>query len=235
MLLLELGRCPAVQSRKMDLGLLIERHVQLAACTEDEYRKILSFAEQAGYAARIKDLWGRCKRGTYTDNLFPTLFQKLKSISKDSKRPPFLGYWVNLIPSEPFLGEASTCSVYCHGETNTLNQFTPAGELERMAMNETSICLKANEEMQWMMPHHGIYVSGVSFHAELNADGQLQLFTAEDGRTWELLVDSTSLGVVKTTCKIPCRSKHCATWFKLCVRKGLYRNRLQIHGILQSV
>jgi len=236
-LFLRWGENPLVEAYGIDPGLLLERHVAFAALTEGQYQKIRSLAAQVGQAARVEDLWGRCHRGTYTVDLFADLFKMHASQqTKDPPtRPPFLGYWVNLIPSQPGFGRASTYYVGGKKQDDTENEFAPAGRLEDVARNESLMALDANDEMRWWMPHHGIHISGVSFHAAL-ADGlHVQVYASADGRDWEMFFDSGLFDEPHSAAEFPCRSTVCASWLKLCVRKGSYGNRMRVCGIVQRV
>mmetsp|Transcript_41123 Transcript_41123/g.116415 ORF Transcript_41123/g.116415 Transcript_41123/m.116415 type:complete len:433 (+) Transcript_41123:108-1406(+) len=238
-LLLQWGESPVAEAYSMDLGLLLERHVAFAAFTDGQYQKIRSLAAKVDQAAKVQDLWGRCHRGTHTNDLFADLFKMHESqqqIKDPPTKPPFLGYWVNLIPSQPGFGRASTYYVQGKKEDGTENKFAPAGRLEDVARNESTMALDANDEMRWWMPHHGIHVSGASFGRGLAKGLHVQVYASVDGRDWEMLLDSALLPAAPdSAARFPCRSTVCASWLKLCVRKGKYVNLLRLCGIIQRV
>jgi hypothetical protein len=240
MLLLKWGESPLAKAYDIDLGSLIGRHVNFAFFTESEYQKIRSLASQVSQAEHVEGLWGKCNRGTHTNNLFADLFKLHQSRYKienatERTKPPFLGYWINLIPSQPDFGRASIYFVHGKQQDYSENEYAPAGKLETLAYNGASMTLDTNDEMKWWLPHHGIYISDISFADQLRDDLRMQLYISVDGRAWDILFDSMLCEAPRSTSKFPCRSTVCASWFKLCIRQGHYSNRLQVHGIMQSV
>merc|ERR1712232_860223 len=98
----------------------------------------------------------RRKRGKQTQDFFEYLYcQYLEEFPMTlNYRPPFLGYWVNIIPSQASVVFGLAQDPVCG--------------LEQRACNRAQMVLAANEEVKWMTPHHGIYCTGVFFSVPLD-------------------------------------------------------------------
>lgn len=220
-LLLDWAESPEGKARGLDVAPIFERHVHIAALDEKQYSKLRSHAERIGLGTLIQEMRGRHKRGVKTTDYFRTLnMMYLKQFPDSSKRPPFLGYWVNVIPSQ-----ASCCLQDAQSDS-----YVSAGVLESFAKNECHLELGKNEEMVWMTPHHGIYVTGVTFLGGKPKDAHIQLFASVDGATWHLLVSSKKNDTVPSI--VTCSSRGCANWFKLCVLDESFNGGLGLHGIV---
>merc|ERR1712183_1219318 len=123
--------------------------------------------------------------------------------------PPFLGYWINLIPSQSSFDRVLITRANREQSAYVLN-----GNLEKIASNEDMMTLETNDEMWWMMPHHGVYVTAVSFTYTLETKKgmHVHVYSSVDGYNWELLFDSDMVDK-NVTSKVPCRSTSCASWF----------------------
>lgn len=197
-------------------------HIQ--ALTEDEYSKVRSLGDPVGCAKKLEDMWRQVKRGDYTNDVFGTLWQQYgQQFPQSDSKPPFLGYWLNLIPSR-----ASIFKSNCNSQSHLYL-------VQQIAASLYDMALETDDEITWMLPHHAIYVSGIKFRLSVPDNTQVELFASQDGNTWNLLFNSgsSSEAVTKADATIDCRSKGWAKSFKLCVRKGNYSNVLRIGGILQ--
>lgn len=223
-LILEWSNSPAAKVRDIDVGALFKRHVQIAALTEAQYSKLKSLAEHVSHGALVTDMWSQCKRGTSTTNLFATIWKMYTAQFPDTNnRPPFLGFWLNVIPSQASFAKATT------------KHYNHMNLMERIARTDDTMSLGTNDEMEWMTPHHGIYISGASFAKVLPTDSHIQVFASSDHRTWHMLVDSQVHDALHTDegSVVPCSSKDCAKWFKLRIHAGSYNdNSLFLHGIV---
>lgn len=223
-LILGWSNSPAAKVREIDVGALFKQHVQIAALTEDQYGKFKSLAEHVGQGELVTDMWSQCKRGTSTTNLFATIWKMYATQFRDvNHRPPFLGFWLNLIPSQASFAKGTTRNYY------------HMNLLERIARTDDNMSLGTNDEMEWMTPHHGIYISGVSFCKTLPTGSHVQVFASSDHCTWHMLVDSQVHDALHMDERavVPCSSKDCAKWFKLRVHAGTYDdNSLFLHGIV---
>ncbi|CAE8693664.1 unnamed protein product [Polarella glacialis] len=226
MLILGWSKHPVAKAHGMDIPAYFQRHVHVAGFTENEYSKVLSLADEVGCKPTLEVLWRQVKRGQHTTNLFDCLWNNYKTQFPDNgaEKPPFVGYWVNMIPSRASIGKVTNS-----GHTHLSMQ-------QDQARGTSSIELETNDEMKWMIPHHAIYISAISFNRVLGSGSRIELFSSEDGSAWELLLDSgICLDSNVKLNDIQCRSKGWAKWFKLCVRKGKYNNVLKIQGILQAM
>jgi len=241
MVILEWTKNPTMKTRGVNMALLLQQNVQLAALTEEQYSKVHSLADSLGLGTKVQELWSRRKRGISTDDFFETLAKMFLNSpqfkASETKKPAFLGYWINLIPSQ--VGFVKKAIYYGNANDkkydNTDNKYAPAGKLEEMAMNMAEITLGTNDEVKWMMPHHAIYVSGLCFSSALGDENALQVFASTNGDNWDLLFDSELQPHLKKqgSVYVSCRTKNLVTWLKLCIRKGEYANKLKIRGILQ--
>jgi len=228
MIMLQWCKHPAAKTFVQDIPSLLQEHVHIAAFTEDEYSKAKAFADAVGCGSAIETMWRQVKRGDIkrTSNFFGSLWDKyrwqFRKTGSSASLPPFLGYWLNMIPSRASFGTIAIGS-----QNNHLYGF------EQYA-RQGYACLSANDEMKWMAPHHAIYVSGVSFSSALGDGNRIEVFSSQDGTCWQKLMDSGVRSEVnKEAVTVACRSKGWAKWFKLCVREGDYSNYLRIHGVLQ--
>lgn len=221
MLLLELARHPAVQAQKVNVGEIFKKHVQLAALQDDQYRNLLAFAAEVDHSSLLEDMWKRCQRGSSTTDLFGTLWIMYnKAFPNTTSRPPFIGFWINIIPSVSSFGANATANnthyliwEYCaRGSGHLIN-------------------LTAKTHIMWMLPMYGLYVSGVSFGGALTEGSSIQVYASRDGEQWQLLVDLTNC-TKDSGSIVACSSKEPMNWFKLCVRKGSFSNFLRLHGIV---
>merc|ERR1712216_717333 len=90
------------------------------------------------------------------------------------ERPPFLGYWVNLIPSKMSFASCSAS-----------NDSDPVGRLERIARGKYPISLGTNDRLDWMTPHHGLFVRGVSCGYSVDKEKlHFQVFASSNGKDW---------------------------------------------------
>jgi len=195
--------------------------VNFAAISEVEFNAVVEIARGVGLVQKVQDLWQRCARGQHTCNVLEALWERFvqcrtnHTTANERNRPSmsFLGYWINLIPSRASFDMPYTNALVVRDIDHRVELFE-------------------DEHLIWMMPHHIIYVSGLSFESDLRVTNRVQISASLDGASWELLWDSGTHAQFKTT--IPCRSKEPARWFKLCVLKGEHRNSLNIHGILHD-
>jgi hypothetical protein len=205
---------------------LLEQHVQLAGVSEEQYGRLCIMAENAaaGCADALARMWQKFNRGKHTSDFFSTMWASyVEKFPNDQNRPPFLGYWINLTPSNPGFGQTSTV------------HHSHMADLVKIARNGDCMRLSTSEEMTWVTPHHALFVNGISFASPIGAANRVVVTCSEDAVSWELLFDS---GVVTdanaAVVEIRCRSRQCARWFRLTVRDGNYKNKLRIQGILQS-
>ncbi|CAE8666246.1 unnamed protein product, partial [Polarella glacialis] len=141
---------------------------------------------------------------------------------------------VNLIPSRAAFGETR---ISCGREASAVcNSFAAAGQLEQMARNNRRVELATSHEMTWLLPHHRIYPSRVSFSGTLGTLAHVQVYGSGDAVRWELLFDSalSSDENVVTPASSRCRATQPLKWFRLCVRRGSYNNLLKIQGYVQA-
>jgi hypothetical protein len=200
------AQLPNGDAEKMghDCQSLLQKHVRLASLSNEQCREILEMSQARGNMALKEQQLA--EQGEFTTDLFKALALRWGKTGCDCA---FLGYWLNLIPS------------------NRL--YIDLQGLHKLACNESSMQLEAGDEMTWVMPHHGIFVTAVSFaYAVDSAYDCYELYCSVDGSSWDLLLCTNK----KT---YSCRSKACVKWFKLRVKKGHYSNMLQIHGVLYDL
>lgn len=231
MMFLKWAQIPEALKFGVDGFSLLEKYVNIAALSEAECKEIVSVASSLepikAQEHRLEDFRRRSilvtNRGVFTNNVFETLWERYLDYRTEMNRlpnerrclqVPFIGYWLNLIPSR-----ASFEMPY----SNSWN-FREASH---------RVDLWEEDELQWMLPHHVVHISGLSFESDLRVTNRVQVFSSPDSSSWELLWDSGTHAQLKTT--IACRSQHPAQWFKLCVLKGEHRNTLNIHGVIQDL
>eukprot|EP00932_Pfiesteria_piscicida_P000277 SRR837773.1027.p1 GENE.SRR837773.1027~~SRR837773.1027.p1 ORF type:complete len:223 (-),score=5.81 SRR837773.1027:98-766(-) len=207
-----------------DVATLIMAHVQFAALTEEEYSKVLVFSKRAGVLDAVEHLRKRSKRGTPTKNAFFTLWDE--HVQKfPNQEYPFLGYWLNIIPSRPTFGVG--------GATNQGSQLA---QLTYYARGELSVPLQTNDDVTWWMPHHSVYITGVFLLGGLDGGSCVQVEASVDGVAWERPFGAEGLrGPREQWVLSECRSKMSAKWIRLTIVEGSYPDgRLHVHGILQA-
>jgi len=231
MMFLKWAQNPEALKCGVDGFALLENYINFAALSEEECKEVFSLAQSVESVSKLtdqlEDLRKRslsiAAKGSYTGNVFETLWERYVDYRTELQRlpgerrlmhTPFLGYWVNLIPSR-----ASFEMPY----SNAWNYREASHRVD----------LWEDDELLWMLPHHVVHVSGLSFESHLQLTSRVQVFCSADGNRWELLWDSGTHAQVKAT--IACRSKQPAKWFKLCVLKGEHRNTLNIQGVLQDL
>lgn len=217
--LLEWASNPAAKARGIDVAKLLRLHVQIASLEEAQYAQLQTMADAIELGGVIKDMWSRHKRGTKTSDLFKCLWGMWQAQFKDpNTKPPFLGYWVNLIPSQ-----GNFCGL---GEAN----HAYLQRLQNCAGNQAPhATIGTNDELIWFTPHRGIFISGLQFTKAKGA--HIEIFYSHDGTTWHMLAESTE-NVEPAEKVIPCSTKGCSKWFKLRVRKGTCQSNLRLHGIV---
>lgn len=200
---------------------------QLASFTkliEDPQCNDLSVFRQAG-AGRVQ--------GTVTQSFFlhlKKLYDTAFPMQSDwHPRPPFLGFWVNLIPGNASYGQAHVSSEgeFAHGHVGLLMQ---------QAMNAVDIKLSKGQKMSWFCPHHTLVPTAVGFSRELGPNN-IEVRVSCDGKTWVLIYDSS---IQKDAGKSPvapvaCRFREAVSWVSLRVESGVYSNKLRLHGYVQSL
>lgn len=227
MILLGWANSPAAKIREINIPALLEAHVQLAALSDAEYSNVRCLAEAAGFAEKLGDMRAKAKRGQNVTDVTASLWTLYSKEFPDSKiRPPFLGYWINVIPSKASFGQRDTST---SGHLSVLEQMASS-------RGSNNISLKANEDMTWMMPHHRVIVTSVAFQSKLGDTNQIEFLVSDDGAKWDMLLDT---GVITSANlrveRVPCRSRHPVNWLKLRVRKGQFNDRIQVGGILQTL
>mmetsp|Transcript_107664 Transcript_107664/g.278798 ORF Transcript_107664/g.278798 Transcript_107664/m.278798 type:complete len:418 (-) Transcript_107664:91-1344(-) len=206
-----------------DILALMEGHVQFAALTEEEYSRVQVFAKRANISGDCERLRRRAKRGTPTTNAFNTLWEEYTQ-QFPNNQAPFLGYWLNVIPSRP-----------AFGLTSSLSQGDQLAQLSYYARGELSVSLQQHDEVIWLMPHHSVYITGIFLLGSLEAGSHVQVSVSTDGVHWEHPFGSGLHGPREQFVLTPCRAKVCAKWIKLTVHDGKYADgRLHVHGILQA-
>mmetsp|Transcript_12258 Transcript_12258/g.38715 ORF Transcript_12258/g.38715 Transcript_12258/m.38715 type:complete len:414 (+) Transcript_12258:91-1332(+) len=219
MVLLDWVENPSVTAHKIDVGAILQRHVQALAMDDSQWSQVQSRADAVGLGGVVKELRSSQKRGAKTDNYLNSLRKMYESRLPSSCRPPFLGYWVNIIPSQASFGNENSDP----GLTLTFFQQLAGGGRSRS--------LNVNEELVWMTPHHGIFASTVKFTKQKGS--HVEVFCSCDGVAWHMLAESRQ-DRDPTTEAIPCSSKGCAKWFKLRVRKGSCNTDLRVGGIIME-
>lgn len=238
---------PGQLAKGIDVAAVIQRHIQLVALSGDDYRKALSHAEGTDSATALQDMWRKCQRGQHTTDVFKTLWQMYEKefphpgYNTSWMRPPFLGFWVNLIPNNMCFSKADvsdeTKRTY-KGDIYTIpRQFNHLGGLQRIASNQGTFVLQKNMDVTWYLPHHAVYLTGVSFSSKLGSSNRIEVSVSLDGNTWSVVMDSKMrTDANETGCAaVTCRSKGCVRWFKLRVREGYFENIFRAHGILQTM
>jgi hypothetical protein len=186
---------------------LLEQHVQLAGVSEEQYGRLCIMAENAaaGCADALARMWQKFNRGKHTSDFFSTMWASyVEKFPNDQNRPPFLGYWINLTPSNPGFGQTSTV------------HHSHMADLVKIARNGDCMRLSTSEEMTWVQRIVLWLLALKMLCLELLFDSGV--------------VTDANAAVVE----IRCRSRQCARWFRLTVRDGNYKNKLRIQGILQS-
>jgi len=212
-----------------DVQKLLERHVLLASVTDEEYNKLEVLARDFGLNEKVKALRRGAKRGKQTRDVFGTLFDQYTS---DKTRGAdvlhcFIGYYLNIIPSRKDIFKGSA-SVY-------LENF------QRSAAGHREIELSANDSVMWFMPHHTLFIHGISFYTGIcgnSIGGSPEVSVSMQGSEWTTLYDakddgalSTSANARETTVR-PCHCKQGVQWFRLRTRKDGFSACVRFHGIL---
>lgn len=186
-------------------------------------------AETAQCSELLRNMWHKCKRGEYTEDVCLTLYQRFKAQHSGALRPPFLGYWVNLIPSNSEFGKINPNPNFAPSANAQL-----AG-LENMAANAASMKLTKGHSMVWMLPNFTLHLTAIRFSPVLSANDNVEFYTSVNGQAWDLVWDSTAWRRThgSVAMALPCRSQQAVRWFKL---KAIseYAAKLALGGILQN-
>merc|ERR1712061_429867 len=155
----------------------------MAGWSEDQCNKALTIASAVGCEDVVKTIHLKHIHDEYTEDVFQTLSEKYAkqfpephSGDNSKKCPPFLGYWVNLIPSaacfsavgaspRPYVCNKTYCdsgrgyTYTCFGKGDTYFR-APAHALEQAAKGG-SVHIPESEELTWLLPYHTLSVMGV--------------------------------------------------------------------------
>eukprot|EP00929_Paragymnodinium_shiwhaense_P031525 TRINITY_DN17631_c0_g2_i2.p1 TRINITY_DN17631_c0_g2~~TRINITY_DN17631_c0_g2_i2.p1 ORF type:complete len:356 (+),score=76.64 TRINITY_DN17631_c0_g2_i2:79-1146(+) len=103
--MLEWLQAPAAQPCNIDVESLCRRHVHFAALDDTQYGKIKTLASTVDMEEVVHEMRSRCKRGETTPDYFSWLYAKWNQVSPNT---PFMGFWINAIPSRANLMGFST-------------------------------------------------------------------------------------------------------------------------------
>lgn len=217
------------KSAKKDLDIpgLLAKHVHLCSLTAEQRRTLRSAAEEAGQAdvvAVLEEEGGPKNRSEYTEDALGSLWRKYIDLYPGSnpQRPPFLGFWVNLIPS--------TATLCMQGSSS--EQYR-CDALERIASSRDGAYyyynLSRDQHLRWMLPHHMLCVTG--FRVTAAGRARVEVSASSDGAAW------TSLGVACVSSEekaVDVASKGPAwyRWFKLHSLEGTCKSTLRLRGML---
>lgn len=243
-----------------DVGALLARHVQRAALSTEQQEEVASLAKHVGHEEQA--LWPTPLSEEHGDpeptgDAFSLLRRKhrqqfpLASSSGYREQGPFLGYWLNLIPSRASFGKVwvesrfscdlprcppGSCRLEGHrGRKLTVEGNDHVGNLQKMAANEMDMVLEAQSEMIWWMPHHRIYANRISFHSPLGHGTHLEVLSSPDGATWRALASVRTGSEEKRDVRHSFLARQGVQWFKLVLRAGRFQNRLRVGGTLEAV
>lgn len=197
---------------------LLAKYVQLSAVSEEQKSQLEVMGRDVGLEDKLKELRRSAKRGTRTTNVFSTLNDHyLREFPDSSSRPPFIGYWIVCIPSS---------ASFCKGrETNGEN----TKQLAVVARGCDDFTLNANESLEWFMPHHALFMTGVSFSRTAPAP---EVSVSTDGVTWAVVFDTRHYEGRTTTEVRACHFEQSVKWFRLRARTSSFYGNARFHGIL---
>lgn len=142
------------------------------------------------------------------------------------KESPFLGYWVNVIPSDPSAVKGGRWSKELKG----------LDMLADIARNCGFASLRKGY-MTWMLPHYSVYVLGIEDPCcGFAAGAVVHVYCSQDGLQWHksLTVGSSELQAAQNPhVRKFSQPPQPAKWFKVQVSSGEIIPRLKIRGILR--
>lgn len=192
--------------------------------------KLQPLATEVNCWSILQECRQKCKRGEHTTDALYSLWERYEAAFDGELRPPFLGYWVNVIPGSPSFASSS-------GPTAALFRLESLGRND-----EGSVSLAENDWLEWMLPNFQLYLEGVSFGSSTRIHSALrfEMFVSINGTTWDRTLDSQvwteKHGTIQDGQVVPCRTNGPVRWFRLCMRKGsLEKAEFCLQGILQSV
>ncbi|CAE7944556.1 unnamed protein product, partial [Symbiodinium sp. KB8] len=162
----------------------------------------------------------------------PALVRAWKRKADDSplvKESPFLGYWVNVIPSDPTAVKGGRWSKELKG----------LDMLADIARNCGFASLRKGYlgYMTWMLPHYSVYVLGIEDPCcGFAAGAVVHVYCSQDGLQWHksLTVGSSELQTAQNPhVRNFSQPLQPAKWFKVQVSSGEIIPRLKIRGILR--
>lgn len=204
---------------------LVKSHIGPQSYSEDV---LISVLEGRVEAAALKHCGDTA--GSPTEDLFATLKALYEAkypspVHLSSRRPPFLGYWVNMIPNTPDFGNTEV-------RPGDNNNFLPVGFMMEQAANQRQIVLSPGQEIIWWLPHHRISPTGIRFENNIGSS-HILVAVSTDGQCWVDIYNSSRQKDAGTIL-VPCRLKGMVvSWIRLRVLRGSYENKLRIHGFMQ--
>eukprot|EP00930_Biecheleria_cincta_P099619 TRINITY_DN91241_c0_g1_i1.p1 TRINITY_DN91241_c0_g1~~TRINITY_DN91241_c0_g1_i1.p1 ORF type:complete len:365 (-),score=75.32 TRINITY_DN91241_c0_g1_i1:255-1349(-) len=160
---LEWADKPMAKNNGHDVVVLMRSHVQLSALTRDELSKMEVLATKLGHGEDIGNLLRISNRGSFTEDVFATLWQQFKSEFAQTQTA-FLGFWLNLIPSR-----ASIPPRIPNGHPTALHSWSD------VAIGISAATLSKDDELVWFMPHHSVLLTGISFPSGVVGDAHVQV------------------------------------------------------------
>ncbi|CAJ1354406.1 unnamed protein product [Effrenium voratum] len=200
---------------------LLQEHVTFGGFNEERFQEIRYHAESVGLAFVVDQMWAQAQAsaGQWTPDIFKYLESKWQVQCEEHRRHmPFLGCWLNLIPSS--LGWRPP--YHPHG---------PHRGQEEVARNVLKLELQPGESMTWFLPIHSIHVSGINFSEPVasvhEGSACVEIFSSLNGCTWELLWSSARSN-------LSCRTKERVRWFKLSAKSIPFVSQVQIQGVVHA-
>ncbi|CAJ1454472.1 unnamed protein product, partial [Effrenium voratum] len=179
----------------LDVKAILEKtYVQreVAALEDSQFAQLQPLASEVQCWEILQSCRQKCKRGEHTTDALYTLWERYETAFPEDlpERPPFLGYWVNVIPGTPRFGSGAPLPMSDMGIRGASNALL---YLERLARNdEASLNLAENDWLEWMLPNFQLHLEGVSFgdSARVSALERVEMFVSMSGTSWDRVLDS---------------------------------------------
>lgn len=111
----------------------------------------------------------------------------------------------------------------------------PPGGLSVPARGRIEGYVRAGDWIAWTLPNYEVFLSGVSFAANISCADHLLVYAAQETSGWTLVLDTKAHGCIPHRTKISCRCSRAVQRLKLQVittakSEGVRLGKLEVHG-----
>ena len=221
--LLELFISWGIDSASSGLGSvvpLIEQHVHVSQILRSDAErlseKVRALQDPAG--ERVIAMLSQVDNTVHADDVLSSLWRSFCSESGAGSNDAdgFVGYRVNVgVSRRGLIQPRGLAGVAC-------------GRLEGR--------LRPGDWIAWNLPNDEVFLSGLSFVANIGPEDHVLVYTAAESSGWTLVLDTKCHGSIPYRTVISCRCERAVQRFKLQVvatrKEGVRLGRLQLHGVL---